>query len=264
MMLSDDVLAWVRLARAPGLDSSALAAALEPPGVRRTPSSRHLRRSSNAPASARRRANSLLSAHALSAAEQRWLGDARHHLLPFTDPRYPMLLHALPDRPIALYVAGNLDALCAIRSSPWSAAATPRPQGSDTAFEFAHYLAERGLGIVSGLAQGIDAAAHRGALAAQGITLAVLGSGLDVIYPRGHRALSEAIRTARRTAERVSAGNCAAARQFSAAQPHHRRVESRDLGGRGGAQERLPDHRRAGPMSSAGRCSRFRDRSTIP
>ena len=69
----------------------------------------------------------------------------------------------------------------------------PTPQGRDTAFEFAQYLAERGLGIISGLAQGIDAAAHRGALAAQGITLAVLGSGLDVIYPRGHRDLSEAI-----------------------------------------------------------------------
>ena len=148
------------------------------------------------------------------------------------------LLHGLTDRPIALYVAGNIEVL----SDPQLAVVgsrNPTPQGSDTAFEFAHYLAERGLGIVSGLARGIDAAAHRGALAAQGITLAVLGSGLDVIYPRSTPGLERGDRAARRPGQRVSAANSPPARQFSAAQPHHRSVESRDPGGRGGAQERL-------------------------
>jgi len=70
----------------------------------------------------------------------------------------------------------------------------PTPAGRDTAFAFAESLAACGLGITSGLAEGIDSAAHRGALAAQGITVAVLGSGIDSIYPRSNRALSEEIR----------------------------------------------------------------------
>jgi DNA processing protein len=191
MKLSDDVLAWVRLSRAPGLDPSALEAALELLGsasaVLKAPEA--LLERTGIDAAAR---DFLLTAYSLSAAEQRWLGDAHHHLLPLTDPRYPMLLHALSDRPIALYVAGNIEALCDPQLAVVGSRNATR-QGSDTAFEFAQYLAERGLGIVSGLAQGIDAAAHRGALAAQGITLAVLGSGLDVIYPQSHRELSEAI-----------------------------------------------------------------------
>jgi DNA processing protein len=191
MMLSEDVLAWVQLARAPGLDASALAAALDLLGsasaILTAPETLLERIGIDAPAR-----GFLLNAPASSAAEQRWLGDARHHLLPFTDPRYPTVLHALADRPIALYVAGDIEVLCDPQLAVVGSR-NPTPQGSDTAFEFAHYLAERGLGIVSGLAQGIDAAAHRGALAAQGITLAVLGSGLDVIYPRAHRDLSEAI-----------------------------------------------------------------------
>ena len=191
MMLSEDVLAWVQLTRAPGLDSSALEAAIDLLGsanaILRAPEA--LLQRTGIGAAAR---DFLLNARSPSAAEQRWLGDARRHLLPFTDPRYPLPLHALSDRPIALYVEGNIEVL----SDPQLAVVgsrNPTPQGSDTAFEFAHDLAERGLGIVSGLAQGIDAAAHRGALAAQGITLAVLGSGLDVIYPRSHRDLSEVI-----------------------------------------------------------------------
>jgi DNA processing protein len=70
----------------------------------------------------------------------------------------------------------------------------PTPAGRDTAFEFAQELAAGGMGITSGLAEGIDTAAHRGALAAQGITVAVLGSGVDVIYPRRNLQLSEEIR----------------------------------------------------------------------
>ena len=133
-------------------------------------------------------------------------GSERHHLLPFTDPRYPKLLRSLPDCPIALYVAGSIDAL----GDPQLAVVgsrNPTPQGRDIAFDFAHDLAQRGLAITSGLAQGIDAAAHRGALAAQGITVAVLGNGIDVVYPRGNRDLSRDHRAARRPGQRISAGH---------------------------------------------------------
>ena len=69
----------------------------------------------------------------------------------------------------------------------------PTPGGLDNAFEFSRILAGRGVVIASGLAAGIDAAAHRGALAAQGLTLAVLGTGVDRVYPESNRDLCEDI-----------------------------------------------------------------------
>jgi len=116
----------------------------------------------------------------------------RHHVLPFTDGRYPILLRSMERHPIALFVVGNLEVL----NDPQLAVVgtrNPTPQGRDTAREFSEYLAGRGLTVTSGLAEGIDSAAHRGALAAQGVTLAVLGSGVDVIYPRSNVPLAEEI-----------------------------------------------------------------------
>ncbi len=192
MLLCDDALAWITLTRAPGLDAATVLAALE-----RLESARGIVEASEAageragmPAAARDFLR--CAAGRPGAAECKWLQNERHHLLPITDPRYPKLLRSLPDRPIALYVAGSIDAL----SDPQLAVVgsrNPTPQGRDTAFDFAHHLAQRGLAITSGLAQGIDAAAHRGALAAQGITIAVLGSGIDVVYPRSNGNLSEII-----------------------------------------------------------------------
>jgi len=191
MRLTEEIAAWAALARAPALDAARVAAALERFGSAAgvMAASDALRGRAGIPAAAREH---LREYPALTAAERRWLEHARHHLVPFTDPRYPKLLRSLPDCPIALYAAGNVDAL----QDPQLAVVgsrNPSPQGRETAFDFAQYLAMRGLGITSGLALGIDTAAHRGALAAQGITLAVLGSGIDVIYPRGNRELSEAI-----------------------------------------------------------------------
>jgi DNA processing protein len=191
MLLCDDVLAWVTLARAPALDTPTLLRALkriESP-ARLVAASEAVLERVGIPAAARQ---FLLNAGAPGAAELKWLAAPRHYLLPFADTRYPKLLRSQPDCPVALYVAGHIDALC----NPQLAVVgsrNPSPQGCDTAFDFAEYLAERGLAITSGLAQGIDAAAHRGALAAQGITLAVLGNGIDVIYPRSNASLSEAV-----------------------------------------------------------------------
>jgi DNA processing protein len=192
MLVCDDALAWVTLTRAPALTAATVLAALErlesAGGI--VAASEAVHRRVGIPAAAR---DFLRQAGGgPDAAERKWLQHERHHLLPFTDPRYPTLLRSLTDCPIALYVAGNVNAL----SDPQLAVVgsrNPTLQGRDTAFDFAHRLARRGLAITSGLAQGIDAAAHLGALAAQGITVAVLGNGIDQVYPRGHRHLSETI-----------------------------------------------------------------------
>ena len=113
-------------------------------------------------------------------------------ILTLADPGYPPLLRASSSPPPLLYVRGRLrpeDALAiAVVGSR-----RVTPQGSATARRIAAGLAARGFTVVSGLARGVDAAGHRGALAAGGRTLAVLGSGLDRIYPAEHRDLAGAI-----------------------------------------------------------------------
>ena len=114
------------------------------------------------------------------------------HLLPLTSPHYPPLLAALPDAPPALYVRGSLEVL----ATPQLAivgSRHPTANGRDTAFQFAAHLARCGLAITSGLAEGIDGASHRGALAAGGVTIAVCGTGLDRAYPEQHAELAESI-----------------------------------------------------------------------
>ena len=186
-----ETLAWMNLARAPGLDTTRVAAALGITG------------SARALVSAARNyptpflpdvARTFLAATArdMQKTARRWLDGSRHHLVPFTDARFPPLLRATPDCPLALYVYGNPEALrepqLAIVGSR-----NPTASGCDTAFEFAEFFAARGLGITSGLADGIDACAHRGALRGQGLTLAVLGTGIDRIYPASNAGLSQKI-----------------------------------------------------------------------
>ena len=193
MQLTDEVFAWMALSRAPALSVSSLSAAFERLGgiAGFLESSDAARQSAGIPAAA---CAFLKSAGASpSAAERAWINGPRHHLVAFTDPRYPRSLRALQRRPIVLYVAGEP----AVLNDPQLSivgSRNPTPAGRDTAFDFAESLAARGLAITSGLALGIDSAAHRGALAAQGITLAVLGNGIDSIYPRSNQRLSEEIR----------------------------------------------------------------------
>ena len=108
----------------------------------------------------------------------------------------PLALRAIPDPPKRLYCRGD----SAVLANPAVALVGSRRctrQGGEIAFALAQELAAQGLNIVSGLAYGIDAAAHRGALAAEGEgcgkTIAVLGSGLNSLYPRLHEPLAEAI-----------------------------------------------------------------------
>lgn len=105
---------------------------------------------------------------------------------------YPLNLRHLPDMPVVLYVRGDLKledrfAIAIVGSRRASSA------GRLAAEEFARELASRGYTIVSGLAIGIDAAAHRGAIQAGGRTIGVLGCGIDRVYPPGHRALYEQV-----------------------------------------------------------------------
>ena len=113
-------------------------------------------------------------------------------MLPFTDPGFPPLLRAVPGCPIVLYVSGDasrlLDPQLAIVGSR-----NPTAAGSENAHNFAAHLALQGLTITSGLAEGIDSAAHRGALDAGGGTIAVLGTGIDLVYPRWHAELAARI-----------------------------------------------------------------------
>jgi DNA processing protein len=107
------------------------------------------------------------------------------------DPRYPALLGAIPAPP-RLFVRGALEADDALALAIVGSR-RPSPYGLAVAEQLASELAARGVTIVSGLARGIDTAAHRGALAAGGRTLAVLGCGLDVVYPPENAVLARTI-----------------------------------------------------------------------
>ena len=123
-----------------------------------------------------------------------WLGGAAdRHALFLGQPDYPFRLGQIADPPLALLIQGDPAALHA----PQIAIVGSRnasPAGRETAFEMAAALVERGLVLTSGLAEGVDGAAHRGALAAGGSTIAVFGTGPDRVYPRQHAGLADDIR----------------------------------------------------------------------
>ena len=105
------------------------------------------------------------------------------------DADYPRQLRETPGAPLCLYVKGDVKAL----SKPMVALVGTRratPYGRDQANRFAYDLCKAGWGVVSGLALGIDAASHRGALDADGVTVGVIGSGLDRFYPEENRELA--------------------------------------------------------------------------
>jgi DNA processing protein len=121
-----------------------------------------------------------------------WSEGAAQRIVTLADAEYPQALLEIPDPPTLLYVRGrpellNRPALAIVGSR------NPTPQGILNAERFAAAFADAGLTIVSGLALGIDAAAHRGALAAGGDTVAFIGTGIDRIYPARNRDLAQEI-----------------------------------------------------------------------
>ena len=142
-----------------------------------------------------------------------WFDEPDRHIITLQDPRYPALLKQIADPPSLLFVQGDVDLV-----SQWQIAIVgsrnPSASGRDTAYEFARYMAQMGLTITSGLAMGIDAAAHQGALAGQGKTIAVIGTGLDRVYPAKHRDLAHDIASAGAIVSEFALGTAPRAENF--------------------------------------------------
>jgi DNA processing protein len=127
-----------------------------------------------------------------ASASLEWLKSPENHFIPFEDPRYPALLKELPDPPPFLFVKGRIE----LMGRPAVAIVGSRNasrQGCVDAEAFARTLSCAGLTIVSGLAEGIDSAAHRGALKGTGSTIAVIATGADRVYPPANRPLAQEI-----------------------------------------------------------------------
>lgn len=121
-----------------------------------------------------------------------WVALPRHSVLTLADSQYPKQLLEIPDPPVLLYVAGDPGLLC-LPAIAVVGSRNATPQGLENARRFAKALSDKGLTIVSGLALGIDTAAHTGGMQGRGSTIAVLGTGMDVIYPKRNEALAREI-----------------------------------------------------------------------
>ena len=185
----NETAAWLRLTLIPGLGNAALRKLLaefrSPAGIlaARHAELRHFVSAEIAGLIANG-GNAAGTEQALS-----WLSEPPNHIVSLGDAAYPQLLLQTADPPALLYVKGRLDLL----NQPSIAIVGSRnatAQGTRNAADFARALSDAGLTIVSGLALGIDAAAHRGGLAGRGSSLAVIGTGLDVVYPARNKALA--------------------------------------------------------------------------
>lgn len=124
-----------------------------------------------------------------------WLENDRNHLLTLADDDYPQRLLETPDPPALLYMKGERALLKQADRAGFAVVGSRNatPGGLQNAEVFSRSLSEAGLTIVSGMALGIDAAAHRGGLAGAGSTIAVVGTGLDLVYPAKNKALAHEI-----------------------------------------------------------------------
>jgi len=121
-----------------------------------------------------------------------WLDDPGNHIITLADTAYPQPLLQIADPPPLLYAKGRLELL----TQPCLAIIGSRsatPQGMATAESFATAISDAGLTVVSGLALGIDSAAHRGGLAGASSSIAVVATGLDIVYPARNRSLAHDI-----------------------------------------------------------------------
>lgn len=123
-----------------------------------------------------------------------WLAEAEgRSIVTLADAGYPRVLLEMSDPPLLLYLQGRTDLLAHPQCLAVVGSRNPTPQGELTAHDMSRALAAAGVCIVSGMALGVDGAAHSGALDAAGATIAVVGTGLDRVYPRRHLALAHRI-----------------------------------------------------------------------
>lgn len=123
-----------------------------------------------------------------------WLAEAEgRSIVTLADAAYPRVLLEMSDPPLLLYLQGRTDLLSHPQCLAVVGSRNPTPQGELTAHDMSRALAAAGVCIVSGMALGVDGAAHSGALDAAGATIAVVGTGLDRVYPRRHLALAHRI-----------------------------------------------------------------------
>src|SRR5688572_10372541 len=182
---------WLHLTLTPGLGAAALRGLLKQFGL---PEQVLSRKRSELAAFAPAAALDALDSEAVHAAVKHaldWARVAGHHVVTLADEGYPKALLEIADPPALLYAVGRVELL----RTPCFAIVGSRnatAQGESNAESFAQALSNAGLVIVSGLALGIDAAAHRGGLAGAASTVAVLGTGVDVIYPRRNAELAKA------------------------------------------------------------------------
>ena len=144
------------------------------------------------------------------------------------DPDYPVPLAAIIDPPPVLWLRGRRESLNGASVAIVGSRAGS-PYALAVAERLAADLAARGLVVVSGLARGVDSAAHRGALAVAGRTVAVLGCGADIVYPAEHSGLAGEIVDRGAVISEFAAGDSAASLVLSAAQPDHQRVVPRTV-----------------------------------
>jgi DNA processing protein len=195
VFVEQDFAAWFRLLETPGVGRDTarrlLAACGSPAGVFDAAPSNLLALVGPAVADALRRPPPLFDQRLQAALA--WLneGDDRH-VLTLDHPAWPSLLLQTADPPLLLYAQGDLGKLKAA-SVAVVGSRHPTPQGADNARSFAAALGAQGYLVVSGLAQGIDAAAHEGALGTPAGTVAVVGRGLDKTYPPRNHELAQRI-----------------------------------------------------------------------
>ena len=118
-----------------------------------------------------------------------WAEASENHIIPLNHPQYPELLKQIHSPPPVLFIKGQVEVLNDIQLA-MVGSRNPTIDGSEIAWKFAHHLSQQGLVITSGMALGIDAQSHYGALAASGKSIAVAGTGLDRIYPAKHKKLA--------------------------------------------------------------------------
>lgn len=125
-------------------------------------------------------------------ASLKWAQENNNHIITIEDSCYPELLKEITNPPLLLFVQGNIEALRS-RQLAIVGSRNPTHYGLESAFIFAKELVEAGFVITSGFAAGIDAASHNGAMAGMGQTIAIMGTGLNQLYPTHHKKLAQQI-----------------------------------------------------------------------